>query len=389
MSYSPKTKWYQRIKVPLAVVIAICVLPCVLTGLFYILRTSSGVMDWVQINISGPIRGFLGLLTSIYPFSVMEILIVAAVIWFFYYIIRTIMVTAHRRSKLKILGKRLLLVAVAAVYVWSAFCWLWSGGYHAPGFAEKNGFKGGGVSTDDLITVTRYFADKASEFSLLVERDEDGVYIEDQRKMMDVSVDVYRNISYEFPSLGGRLYRPKSMLFSWLMSRTGYTGVYFALTGEANVNTNPPGFLLPATLAHEHAHQLGIFAEDEANFTGIIACVTSGVPVFQYAGYLRGFLYLMSAVSAADPDAWNEIRATISDEVVLDWQSNFDFWESQKTVDTGIGFLDSILTSVTVTMSDAVDSIYDGYLKSNNQDLGLRSYGACVDLLVEYYSGIF
>jgi len=296
------------------------------------------------------------------------------------------MVTAHRRSKLKILGKRLLPVGVAAVYIWCMFCWLWTGGYHAPGFAVKNGFSGGGVRVEDLTAVTRYFADKASELSQIVERDEDGVYIGDQRAMFNMSTGIYSNIAEEFPSLGGRLYRPKSMLFSWLMSRTGYTGMYFALTGEANINTNAPAFLLPATVAHEHAHQLGIFAEDEANFTGILACVKSEIPVFEYAGYLRGFLYLMSALSSADPDAWSDIRESISNEVVFDWQSNYDYWQSQKIVETGIGFLDSILTSVTVTMSDAVDSIYDGFLKFNDQELGIKSYGACVDLLVEYFS---
>ena len=386
MSYSPKTKWYQRIKIPRAVVIIICALPCVLTILFYILRSSPDAMDWSQTYIGGPIRGFLGLIYSIYPISVTEIFIVAAIIWFIYYIIRTIMVTAHRRSKLKILGKRMLPVGVAAVYIWSMFCWLWTGGYHAPGFAEKNGFRGGGVRVEDLTAVTRYFADKASELSQVVERDEDGVYIGDQRAMFNMSTGIYSNIAKEFPSLGGRLYRPKSMLFSWLMSRTGYTGMYFALTGEANINTNAPAFLLPATVAHEHAHQLGIFAEDEANFTGILACVKSGIPIFEYAGYLRGFLYLMSALSSADPDAWSDIRESISDEVVFDWQSNYDYWQSQKIVETGIGFLDNILTSVTVTMSDAVDSIYDGFLKFNDQELGIQSYGACVDLLVEYFS---
>jgi len=386
MNAASSNKWYRRLKPPLAVIIAVCVLPAVLMIAFYALRPVSSVMAWAAVSVSAPVRGFLGLLSSIYPISMMEVLCTAAGIWLIYYLIRTIMVTAHRRSKLKILAKRLLPVVVAALYIWSLFCWLWNSGYHAPGFASRSGFAGGGVSAEDLIAVTKSFAEKANEFSLLVNRDTDGRYIADRRVMFAESTEIYDSISEEFPVLSGRLYRPNSMLYSWLMSRTGYSGMYFALTGEANINTMPPGALMPATVAHEHAHQLGVFAEDEANFVGIAACVSSGNVVFEYAGYLSGLIYLLGALSSEDLVAWYDICDTLSDEVLFDWNENSGFWQSQRTVNTGIAFIDSVLTTVTVTVSDAVDSIYDGYLKSQNQQLGIKSYGACVDLLVEYFS---
>ena len=31
------------------------------------------------------------------------------------------------------------------------------------------------------------------------------------------------------------------------------------------------------------------------------------------------------------------------------------------------------------------NTVYEGFLQSYDQELGLRSYGACVDLLVNYY----
>jgi len=361
------------------------VLPVVLTGLFYALRGFPVAMDWAAIRFSAPIRSFLGLLSSIYPFSMMEILCVAAVIFLIYYIVRTVSATSRRRGKMKILLKRLLPIVVAAVYVWGLFCWLWNSGYHAPGFAEKNGFSGNGVSVSDLRSVTRLFAKKANDLAGRVQRDDDGRYIEDRREMLAASTGIYENIASEYPCLEGRVFEPKTMMFSWLMSRTGYSGVYFALTGEANVNNLAPAFLFPATISHELAHQSGVFAEDEANFVGIAACVTSGNVVYEYSGYLSGLIYLMSALMSADIDAYYEIGAGLSEEVSRDWQANYDYWQSQKKVETGIGFLDRILTSVTVTVSDAVDVVYDGYLRAQKQELGIRSYGACVDLLVEHF----
>jgi len=346
-------------------------------------------MGWAATRISAPVRGFLGLVSSVYPISMMEVLCTAAFIWLIYYIIKSVMVTVRRRGKLKILSKRFLLVVVTALYIWGLFCWLWNSGYHAPGFAEKNGFTGGGVSVEDLTSVTRLFADKASELAPLVGRDENGRYNVRRSEIFDAATGIYQNVSSGFPSLDGKLYRPKPMLFSWLMSRTGYTGVYFALTGEANINTQPPETLMPATVAHELAHQLGVFAEDEASFVGIMACVKSDNIVYEYAGYLSGLMYLMNALFTVDYIAWAEIGGGLPDEINGDWQENYEFWQSQKTVNTGIGFLDRILTSVTTTMSDAVDTVYDGYLKSQDQALGIKSYGACVDLLVEYFSNVW
>ena len=372
-------------KIPSAIIIAICALPVVLIGLFYVLRTDRGTMDQVETVISKPIRSLLGMLTSIYPFSITEVLIAATIVWLIYYLIKTAMVTVHRRGKFKILLRRLLPVVVAAFYIWSLFCWLWSPGYYASGFADKNAFTGESVTVANLTAVTRFFADKASEYSQLADRDEDGRFIYSRRAIFAESVNTYRNAAVLFPSLEGNLYRPKQMLFSWLMSRTGYTGMYFALTGEVNINTAPPGFHLPSTIAHEHAHQLGVFAEDEANFVSILACVTSGDPVSEYAGYFDGLMHLMNALALDDVESYAEIRASLSEEVMKDWQENYEFWQAQKRVETGIGFIDKILTNVTATVSDTVDTIYDGYLKSQNQELGIRSYGACVDLLVEYF----
>jgi len=380
-------KWTRPvIKLPRGVIMAICLLPAVLTALFYALRYIPGVMGWATIYISAPVRGFLGMVSSVYPFSMTEVLLTIGGIWIIYYIVKSIMVAAHRRGKWKILGKRLLPILVLGVYIWGLFCWLWNSGYHAPGFAVKNGFTGNTVTSENLAAVTRMFAEKANELSLAVIRDDDGKYAEDRREMFAASTGIYDNITSEFPGLSGKVYRPKSMMYSWLMSRTGYSGMYFALTGEASINTNPPVVHMPATVAHEHAHQLGVFAEDEANFVGILACVKSGEAVFEYGGYMLGLSYLLNALAHENSGEWFEIMESLSDEVMRDRQENYDFWASQRTVNTGVGVIDNVLTTVTVTVSDAVDSVYDSYLKSQSQELGIRSYGACVDLLVEYFS---
>ena len=38
-------------------------------------------------------------------------------------------------------------------------------------------------------------------------------------------------------------------------------------------------------------------------------------------------------------------------------------------------------------MQSVSNTVYEGFLHSYDQTLGLKSYGACVDLLVNYYYG--
>ena len=189
-------EWFHtHIKIPRGVIIAICILPVVLTALFYALRSTRGAMDWAASYISQPVRSFFGLLSSVYPFSIMEIVSSALVVFLIYYVVKSIRDTSRRREKWKLLGKRLLPILIVACYIWCAFCWLWNSGYHSSGFAVKNGFSGDGVSVSDLTAVTRLFADKACELSQIVERDEEGRYIPNRRVMFAESTSVYRNIS--------------------------------------------------------------------------------------------------------------------------------------------------------------------------------------------------
>jgi len=385
MNLDRSKKWYKRIKLPLGVIIAVSILPAVIIALFYALRGNTGAMVWATTYISAPIRRFAGMLTSVYPFSMMEILIIIAALALIYFIVRTIMLTVRRRGKWKILGKRALMLVVTLAYVWGIFCWLWNVGYHAPGFAQRNGFTGQGINSQNLTAVTRIFAQRANELSLLVERDDNRNYVGDRRQIFAESIYVFDNISEEFPCLGGRIFRPKPMIFSFLMSRMGYGGVYFAITGEANINTQLPYMSMPVTVVHEHAHTLGVFAEDEANFVAILASITSENIIFEYSGYLFGLMHLMSVLQSANAEAWQEISQSLYPELIRDWNEISEFWKSQRLVETGVGLLDRVLTNVTETMRDSVDSIYDAFLRANEQELGLLSYGAWVDLIIEYF----
>ena len=79
---------------------------------------------------------------------------------------------------------------------------------------------------------------------------------------------------------------------------------------------------------------------------------------------MSGLNYLLNALASADSEAWLEIENSLTWEVNFDRWEHFDFWAKQTTANTGVGFLDRMLSAVMQTTSDAVNTVYDSYLKS-------------------------
>ena len=264
--------------------------------------------------------------------------------------------------------KRIFILALIAVWIWAGLCYLWGADYYAESFSEKSGLLSTGSTSGQLAAVTAYFAENANAMSGSVPRGDSGSVDTSSDDILATYLSAYHGLVTEFPVISGPVSTPKSMIFSNVMSRTGFTGVFFPFTGETNVNTDMPRALLPFTVAHELAHQLGVTAEQECNFLGVVACVSSDHIVYQYSGWLAGLLYTSRALYTADYDKWLELYITYSDGVMKDFSDNNAYWARWES-----------------PITDAAEKVYDGYLKSQGQELGIKSYGACVDLLIKYF----
>ncbi len=344
-------------------------IPAVLTALFYILSPIPGFADAAAAYFSRPVKNILGTALSWIPFSVMELEYVAAGVFVIVYTVRTVVLTVRAERKLLTLLRRSFVFLVVAACFFAVFLWIFSIDYRSASFTERSGIDAGPVDTGELKAVTRYFVQNAAALAPSVPRDGDGHWAQDLNGVLDVSTRIYDGLFEEFPFLSGASRTPKKMyLFSRLSSWMGFTGVYFPYTGESNINIDAPGCLIPFTVAHELAHQHGVYAEQEANFVGIAACLTSGDPVYTYSGYLSGAVHLSNALYSADPEAWYEISRYITGPMLTDWRDNSAYWQQFEG-----------------KVEEVSSKVYDGYLKAQGQPLGIRSYGACVDLLVAYY----
>ena len=179
---------------------------------------------------------------------------------------------------------------------------------------------------------------------------------------------VYDGIVAEYLFLAGPHRSPKPAFYSKLMSAAGFTGYLCPLFGESTLNVDCPAVFLPATIAHEFSHQRGVAAEQEANFVAIRASTTCGDAAYEYSGWLMGYLYLSNAWYSADPQAASENYRTLCDAARTDLADNNAYWAKWEG-----------------PVKEAGSTVYTGFLRGYGQTLGMKSYGACVDLLVEYY----
>lgn len=317
-----------------------------------------------------PVKQALARICDVVPYSVGEISVILMIAGSIVYIIAAIRDVIRAKNKKTVLYRRFM-IAVCAVLTLAVLLELsLSAGNFARSFQYKSGITGQKSHVSTLYEVTVDFARAASRAGALVKRDADGVFDEDLDDIISGSKGIYDGIETLFPFLNMHDVRPKKVIFSKLMSRAGYTGFYFPLTGEANINIDCPRCLIPSTIAHEFAHQRGVAYENEANFVAILACTLSDSEPYIYSGWLLGYIYLSNALYKQDTELWAKASEALSEEVLADLAANRAYWA--KFEDT--------------TISKVSDAVYESYLKSKGQELGLQSYGAVVDLLIAYYS---
>ena len=339
-------------------------------GLYLALRHDRGLMNGFADRITTPLKGALGRLCALTSLSVMELLYVLAGAAALVYVVGSVIAVVKARGRR---GRRaygaVLLAADVCLTVYALFCLMWGVNYWTDSFQDRSGITAQPVAAEDLEAVTAYFAQQLADTADSVPRDENGVYAVPKEQILAESRLVYGGVTELFPFLDFRDTGVKAVRCSRFMSIMGFTGVYFACIGESNVNVDSPACLLPSTVAHELAHQRGIAWEQECNFLGVLASVTSGMPDYVYSGWLLGFIHLGNALYETDPEAYWAIRNALPETVSADLRDNNAYWDQ---------FRDNVVEKVS-------DTVYDAALKSYGDANGMKSYSMVVELLVAYY----
>ncbi|MDT0622736.1 DUF3810 domain-containing protein [Croceitalea vernalis] len=173
---------------------------------------------------------------------------------------------------------------------------------------------------------------------------------------------IFPFFEYQTPSL-------KSSLYSTPLTYMGYGGYLNPFTNEAQVNAIAPKLRLPSISGHEVGHQIGYSSESATNFIGMLVTFSNKDLYFKYASLSHILAYCLSDLKNRDEEAFQIIFAQLSPGVKNNYQELNDFWAQYENPTEPI-----------------FKSVFNTFLKANNQERGIESYNAVVGLLVNFDS---
>lgn len=346
----------------------IAALSAILIALHLALRNRYELMAAISKNVVRPIHRALSQLWSHTEVSGAECLIGLFCLGLLGYLVHRIVRISRRENKGKEVYITFMGLLAAGLAVYAGFCMLWGVYYYGDDFAGTAGLNDGAISVEALERVTKYFAGQLNEYAEQVTRDENGFYDGDRERILEKSQEAFAKVEKIFPCLEAPAIRAKGVHFSRVMSYLDFTGFFFPFTAEANVNMDFPPALFASTVAHELSHQRGVAKEQEANFTAVVASLCYGDADYCYSACMLAYIHLGNALYGADYEAWRQVYESLGENVRKDMALNNAYWKQFET-----------------PVQTVSNTVYEGFLHSYDQTLGLKSYGACVNLLVNYY----
>jgi hypothetical protein len=262
------------------------------------------------------------------------------------------------------LPKFLLKVAQTAAILYVLFYVSWGFNYFRPDLSERIG-----------LTVTKtdeqQFRVALDTIIARVNRNHINIDISDYQTIDEEVEKSYAantdNLNIEYPN-GYR--KPKTMIFSGVISKLGISGYFGPFFNEINLNGNILPMDYPFVLAHEKAHQFGIASEADANLAAFIVCSTSEHKQIRYSGYLTLVLYFLG--DAKYLSDYKDYVEKIDQQVIDDIQFMQKYYSELRNE----------------KMEKAHEVVYDAYLKKNSIESGIENYHQVVELAISLLQNI-
>ncbi|MBQ0125783.1 MAG: DUF3810 domain-containing protein [Clostridiales bacterium] len=352
--------------VPLSTFICFAVALVSLITLGFIKR-SADTAEFFNRTTGRAIRFTLTNIFDIFPFSFVEILVIASPV------LAALVVFAMIKKGKKSLAHATrffcVLLSVALV-IFSCFVFGYEASYYGYPIEKNTNVERRALSTEELSRAAQILHGH-------MEKEIDSVSYKDSgssemtysfselSKKLNVAAKSFCEKYPEYQSMNSRI---KPVMLSEPWTYTHISGLYSFFTGEANLNVNYPDFIIVTSAAHEMSHQRGVGKEEEADFAAFLICLESDDPYIRYCGCLEIYRLIMGRLYSYDSERWQFQRAVEDTRIRGDIDAFAVFYEK---------YADNVAAKVN-------DVINDAYITSHNQPAGIQSYGLVVDLAVSY-----
>lgn len=298
----------------------------------------------------------IGNITSLLPFSLFELMIIAAIVLgiiFIFLMVRRIIVKDWNKLFKGILKLISVALIVILLYIVTA-----SMNYNRAPMILKT--YQGEVIKEDVADIAYYFLNDFNYLATSFQRDENGNVISpySDRELAKIMREEFKRLNssyfYSFTPLG------KSIIFSDFMCYNRVIGVSFNLTAEPNINRKVPCYDKPYTMAHEIAHSIGIMRESDANLIAAYITLTSANDFVRYSGYFNtmgNIASMLIFMYGHQSPTYIDFSNSYHENIHHDYSFYSDFWSEYDT------FVDRISSFVN-----------DLYLKLQGVKEGTDSY---------------
>lgn len=270
---------------------------------------SQSAAEIINRRVCTPIREFIAKLSSLFPTSLFELIILSSPIIILLAIRYVVSGDASVRERFfKLISCFFLIPALFFLTV----------GISARRYPIARAGENS-PSSEELILCAQKLIDEANLHAESLDADTSFVFL---RAELQAS---YSEISPRFNLRVKRLPMPKLLLLPKLASRLGILGHYSFLTGEVNINTDIPRYMIPFTLAHEYAHYLGVSSEAEAGFLAFAVCMNSDVDYIKYSGALSTLEYYLSDIYLYDRAEYGHIYSSLSEPVKANLKESYEY----------------------------------------------------------------
>lgn len=342
---------------------------------FYLPDLAAKYPQWIEEHYTNGIYPYissaLSSLSSLLTASVAEFLLFVLVGGIGITIVVLLLRLLFRKVRAVRLVSFLLSLGIAAGVLLNLFYVLWGFNYARPVLSSSMNLNVQKREEFELEALCKRLTEDAEKLRTQVNENDKGVFW-----LPDGYQTTFEMIPAAFETLNGdihffmnRAVVAKGVFYSEGLSYAGLAGIYIPFTAEPNVNAAQPALLLLSSAAHETAHYLGIAREDEANFMAYLGCIRSDDPAIAYSGVMLALINCMNKLYAADYDKYAAVYASYSDGMKRDLADYHTYWDAFEG-----------------PVEEAVTEVNDNYLKFNNQEDGVMSYGMMVDLLLAYYA---
>ncbi|MDE3743618.1 DUF3810 domain-containing protein [Maribacter polysaccharolyticus] len=316
---------------------------------------SNGIYPWIS--------GFFRVLYGWIPFSIGDIL---------YFSISLLALRYLWKHWLKIktyplLFLRNIIFVLSIAYF--TFHLLWGFNYYREPIAKRFALENRHTDTE-LLALTEALIQQTNTLQYAITKDTAQAVVVPytKKEILDKTLIGYENLGNAYPFLTYGHPSIKTSLFSTGLSYMGYGGYLNPFTHEGQVNGRLPVFRFPVVAGHEIGHQIGYSAENETNFIGYLATIYNPDIYFQYTAYAYALTYCLSDLRRNDEAKFKELYAGINPGTRKNFMEMARFWQSFEN-----------------PMEPVFKSIFNSFLKANNQKQGIKSYNAVVSLMVTYH----